>query len=1147
MKEKLTRKRGAAIRKALRTMKLAAFCLFLFGAVSSATALSQTRLSIEVSNARLADVLDEIAAKTGYGFVYSNSELRGQERVSATFTNAEIDVVLAKVLENTGLWYVIEDRMVVISPKIQQPQPTQPSSQPSQRTVVTGRVTNAQGEPLLGVTVVVKSNRTIGVTTDVAGMFRLSVPDARNAVLLFSFVGMRPQEIALGDRTELTVTMEQAAFTSEQVIVTGMGSRDPLSYTGSVTQLTGEELGRISPGNILAALAQVDPGFSMYTSNVAGSNPNAIPEYNLRGQAGLASYANADDVILRGDLRTRPNQPLFVLDGIIGVSVTTIMDLDPTQVATLTLLKDAAATVIYGSEAANGVVVIETKPPAPGQLRFSYNGNFGLSIPDLGVYDLLNAAEKLELEELAGYYRNMPNQPALQDYYNRIKHAVLSGVDTYWIKEPVRTAFTHRHTVNMEGGDNALLYKVTLGAGFAPGVMKGTNLDTKTGRVELRYRRNNLLISNVVTVDHTNGTRLSPYGNFQEYADMNPYLRPRDENGNIPLILLNPVYRAVNGVTEHVGHHGLVLNPLYNTLFNQKNDMRELQLRNNMRVEYRPWNHVRLFADFAITGANSLVEVFRSAQHTSFYVIPDPQQKGSFDQQRADRWDYHLQSGASYNRAMGDHTLLVDFRYSIRERQQKATTIRHTGFPNDRLSEVQMGATWANTGGSESTARSFGALLSANYLYKHRYAVDFSTRVDASSEFGRNNRYAPFWSGGVRWNIDREQFVQNMNFFDELVLRATYGVTGSQGFTPYQTLQMYTYSGLTNLYKGFPVVGTELFRIGNPDLRWQQTDKMNFALDITVLRNLLSFRVEYYENYTKNSLLDYTLAPSVGFSTIVENLGRISNKGYELTARIIPYSDASKQAYWSIRATGGQNRSRIEQISNALKEQNEQNAVAQTTRPLPRFENGMSQTLIWAVRSAGIDPQTGREVFIKRDGTFTYDYDANDLVPVGDRAPKFAGSLSTDFTYKGFTVAVSSMYHWGGDLFNQTLIDKVENPNPLTNTDRRVLTERWREPGDQTFYKAINPNPNAITYEGGVSTRASSRFVMRNNEWALTSVSLAYRMDAQNSAFIRNLGFGAMTVTAYMQDLARISTIRMERGTEYPFARSVSMSLNILF
>lgn len=1131
-------------------MKLTLFlvCCLVFTVHASVDAQLQT-VSLRLENASVSEAIRQLKKQTNLDFFFSNKELNVKKQVSLDLRNVRLDEALASLL---GDAFVCEfmDNMVIIKPA-----PLATGSAPQKKVNMTGTVKDVKGEPLPGVTVTIKGT-TLGVATDIDGKWALEIPEMNDVVLVFSFVGMKSQEIKPGSRTEINVVMEMAEENLEEVVVTGIFRRNKEGFTGSATQVSGEDIKRMTAGNVLKALEMLDPGFRMNTSNLAGSNPNAIPDFQMRGQASLGNYEASDVVVLRGDVNTRPNQPLFVLDGVIGVDATTIMDLDPEQVESITLLKDAAATVIYGSEAANGVVVVETKAPAPGKLRFSYNGNYGLEWADLSVYDLMNAKEKLRAEELAGYYKQK-DDVGLQNYYNRLKQEVLRGVDTYWLGEPVQTAFSHRHGLTVEGGDRALRYKIYLGAKWAPGVMKETNLNTKTGKIDLNYRQNKILINNSLSVDYSDGTRESPYGSFQDYATVNPYYRKSDENGNIAQVLDTGETNSDYNGSGYVGDYGTpILNPLWNKQFESKNSSREFELREALKVEYLPIEALRLSLDFSLTRKDGTVEVFKSAQHNNFFQEKDPSLKGSYDWTKNENTSYRVRLSGAFNKGWGDHLLAAFASYSMNESSLKTTALQMKGFPNDKLSEVYMGTEYQKTSGSENMTRGLAFIMTLNYAYKQRYAVDYSMSVNASSEFGKNNRYAPFWSAGLRWNAEKEEFIKGLGIFDELVLRGTYGITGSQGFTPYQSLQMYTYTNLMKSYKSSDVVGTEIYGLGNPDLKWQQTENYNVSLDFTMFRNILSAKVEYYEKYTKNTLLDFTLAPSVGFSSMKENLGKISNKGYEVTLRLMPYSNPSKEAYWNIIFTGSHNKSRIEQISNALKVANEkQMAIADevedfyTTplsekrekKPLPRYENGYSQTTIWAVRSMGIDPQTGREVFMTRDGRLTNDYSSVDQVPVGDTEPKMQGSVSTTFTYKGFSLTLAAQYRFGGQVFNQTLINKVENANLRLNADRRALYSRWQNPGDQVFFKAIDGD----IYK--TDTKASSRFVMDDNEFYFSTVNLSYRLDGRKYNWMKRAGISSANLGLYMEDICRFSTVKMERGIDYPFSRSVSMSLNVIF
>lgn len=1103
--------------------------LITWGCLSvSASSLAQRqRISLDLKDCTVMDLFQAIQQQTDLCFVYSQRNFEKIGKLNVKAQNEEVKVFLDRVFNSSDVEFVFEDQTVIVKPRV-----------PAE-VVIRGKVVDSQRNPLPGVTILIKGT-TIGVSSDEKGNFQLPMADKGEVTLEFSFVGMKKKEMRWKGEPELVVVLEEEVSEIDEVVVTGIFKRKKEGFTGSATQVSGEEIKKMTAGNVLKALEMLDPGFKMNTSNLAGSNPNAIPDFQMRGQASMGNYEGEDFVVMRGDYNTRPNQPLFVLDGIIGVSATTIMDLDPDQVESITLLKDAAATVIYGSEAANGVVVVETKAPIAGKLRFSYNGNYKIEWPDLSVYDLMNAREKLEIEEKAGYYDDK-DDIGLQNFHNRIQQEVLRGVNTYWLSKPLQTAFAHRHGLNIEGGDNALRYKIYLGANFAPGVMKETDLNTKTGKVDIRYRFGKFLVSNQLSLDYTKGIRTSPYGDFQEYALINPYYRAYDQNGNIKRVLDD--HRTGDDRDNFVGYYTTpTLNPLYNTLFDTRDESRKFEVREALQVEYTPTDNLRLSLDFTLGRNDETVETFKSAQHTSFNQTKNPSLRGSYDWTKAEGYNYRVSISGAYNKAFGqDHLLSAFARYNISETSSKMSVLSMTGFPSDKLSEIYLGTTYKDVRGDENVARALGFLFTLNYSYKQRYAVDYSMRIDASSQFGENNRFAPFWSVGLRWNAEKENFIRSLGIFDELVVRGTYGITGSQDFSSYQALQMYSYDGLIKTYKSSDVMGAALYGIGNPDLKWQQTSNYNVSLDFTVLKGLLSAKLEYYEKYTKNTLLDYSLAPSVGFESIKENLGEISNKGLEATLRLTPYSDVSRQAYWNIVLTGSRNKSRIEKISNALKVRNQEQIDKVTDRPLPRYENGYSQTIIWAVPSLGIDPMTGREVFLKRNGEITNAYSAADQVPVGDTEPKFAGTVSTSFNYKGLTVSLAGRYTWGGQIFNSTLIDKVENANLRLNADRRALTERWQYVGDKVCFKAINGD---ISRE---MTKASSRFVMDNNEFSLSTINISYRMEAQKLHFLRTVGVSSATLGLYMEDVFRISTVKMERGINYPFSRQVSMSLNVVF
>jgi len=1070
------------------------------------------------------------------------SEVDATKLVNLPQAERTVEATLNLLLQGSNLEFHVQGNNIVLSVK-REPPPTAPAvrAQPKQ---ITGRIiSGATRETLPGVTI-----REVGTgnasVSNIYGIFTIMVENP-NAILQFNFIGMESIEEPLRGRSQINITMRETALELGEVVITGMFERRQEGFTGSAITITNEQIGRLTSGNALTALEMLDPGFRMNVSNLIGSNPNAIPDFQLRGSANFGDHELEDIAIMRGDLTTRPNQPLFVLDGVIGVSVTTIMDLNPELIESITVLKDAAATAIYGSEAANGVVIVETRRPIPGRLRVSYSGRFEIVWPDLSSYNLANAWEKLEIEKLAGFPDGqMGMSPAevaaVRHYFNAIERDVMRGINTDWLRIPVRTVFTQRHNLGFEGGDQALRYKVHLGASMTPGVMRGTNSSGQSGRVDIIYRLNRIQILNQTHLSFSTGNRESNYGAFSEYALMNPYFSPFDQYGNIRRILDPQVHGIGN-------HDVATLNPLHNTLFGTRNEFQELNFSQVVRLEYRPTPSLRTELDFMIGKTRGSTEVFLPAHHSRFHFEPIPENRGmySFTNSNSDQW--RLSLSTSYHRLFGGAHLVSLFgRYTMHERINYNSTLTMTGFPNDRLSEVFMGTTFRAVSGSESVRRSLGFVFSGNYSYRQRYSADISVRIDASSQFGRNNRFAPFWATGLRWNAHNEDFFR-LPFFDEFIIRGSIGVTGSQDFNAWQALQTYTYSGHMTNYVSSNVVGTSLLALGNPYLRWQQTLNQNIGLDVTMFDHVFGFRFEVYSRLTQNTLLDYTLAPSVGFPTIKENLGEISNRGYEFSVRLMPWRNHARRAYWSLSFNGAYNRSTIERISEALRALNEAlygQPNVDLTRPLPQFVDGASNTAIWGVRSAGICRQTGEELFITRNGEIIDEWRAGDRVIIGDRRPTLAGSITTTFAIGDFSITVGARYTFGGQIYNQTLADRVENANLRLNVDRRVLHDRWRQPGDEAQFRRI-PRPEELRYFQ--PTRATSRFVQINNELNLSTLNISYRMSAQDHPALQRMGLTGVAFGLHWNDIVRFSTVRMEHGIHFPFARTISFSINATF
>ena len=1108
-------------------IRLSLFTLFILTEPLVVEAAGQS-VTLRLENVSLKEAFKEIKRQLGYRLAYNEQVINTIGNVSVDVVSGNINEVMEQCLRGSDFSYEIENQIIVIYKK----QAGADMAAPQKLIKLEGVVVDSKGGVLPGVTVVVKGT-TIGVATDIDGKFSLEITETPGISLEFSFVGMNSKEIPVkienGKVQPLRVVLEEAETELDEVVVTGMFSRKKEGFTGSAVTVKGDELKKISTTSIAKALSTIEPSFRIMENISAGSDPNRLPDMRMRGSSTLPAGGAGDNslVSLQGEYDTYPNQPLLILDG-FEIDVQTMVDLDPDRVQSITMLKDASATAIYGSKASNGVIVIETYTPKPGEINVSYGGNLRLQMPDLSAYNLMDAEEKIQVEALAGLYS--PNDlDSQRDYQNRLRE-VKRGVDTYWLSQPLRTAVQHRHALTLEGGSEALRYKLYLGLNQTPGVMKESRRSTQTAALDLSYRYRKLLMKNSLTVDNSTGDD-SPYGSFSEYTRLNPYLRPYGENGEI-----NKIMQTWDMIYLGNSQPYQVANPMYNTTFHSKDRTTSFSIRNLFKLEYTPTDAWRLQADISIQKSTGKDEVFRPAQHTAFAEVVDPTLKGDFKRNQSEDFNYMFAFTASYNNVVNDvHYLTGNLRYSVEQTHSEVYGATVTGFPNGNMDHILFGKKYnENMTGSEGTTRALGAVATLGYSYDYRYSADFNIRIDGSSQFGKDNRFAPFWSAGIGWNIHREGFMSDVDWINRLKIRASVGETGSNNFSSYEAMATYAYS-LSDRYYNW--MGANMKALANPDLEWQKTMKYNAGIEVNMLNNRLSMICDLYLERTNGLMSSLELPPSNGFSSYKANIGKLENKGFELKVTGYLLRDTERELIWSVTGSLVRNKDKIIELSEAMKEANATLLETGGATPNKIWQGGDSQNAIYAVRSLGIDPSNGRELFLKKNGEVTYTWDANDRVFCGVDQPDYRGNINTMFMWKDLSVNLSFGYEWGGQQYNSTLISRVENADKKYNVDRRVYEDRWKEPGDRTFFKGINET---------TATQATSRFVQDEATFTCQNLNVTYDLKG-NKWLKRNLGIQTLTLKGDIADLFRISTIKQERGTSYPFSRQFSFTLSAMF
>jgi TonB-linked SusC/RagA family outer membrane protein len=990
---------------------------------------------------------------------------------------------------------------------------------------VIGKVLDEHKQAIPGVKVSVKDNPKIATTTNNTGEFILS-PEKSGVTLVFSSIGFKRQEITLKPdlKLPLIVVLKESTDELNEVVVTGYSKRSKESFTGSASTFTGEDLKRVGNKNVLQSLQNLDPSFVIAENLSLGSNPNLLPDIQLRGQAGL------EDV--RGDYSGNPNLPLFILDGFES-SLQKIYDLDMNRVSSITILRDASAKAIYGSKAANGVLVIETLAPKEGKLRITYNSNYNLEVPDLTSYSLTNASEKLQVERNAGRYTS--TSPLIQQFLteqaNVIESDIARGVNTYWLSKPLRVGLGVKHGLYLEGGDPNMRYGIDLNYNNLVGVMKDSKRDNIGGSINLSYRSGKVIFRNILNLNFNKSVN-SPYGTFGEYTRLNPYWAPTDEYGRINKILGEFTSSATSPTTYYY-------NPLYNATLNTKDFSTYTEVTENFYTEWQPSKDLRITGRVGFTQNRNASELFYPGDHTRFNEMTGENfyRRGTYNMTDGKSTTLNSDVFANWNKMWGKHLLLVTGGGNLGSTQALTHGMAAEGFLNNRVDFITFAAQYALNGvpsGSENIQREVGVLASANYSYDNRYLLDLSARRNASSVFGANNRWGTFWSVGLGWNLHHESFIKKLNVFDMLKIRGSIGSTGSQNFNPYQAMATYTF--FTNsTYDN--ISGTYLSALANNNLRWQEKIDNNIGIDISLMKRL-NIRFDYYLANTNNLLTDLTLPPSTGFTTYKENLGSMQNVGYEGTVSYQLYRDTKTQSYISVFGSFARNSNKITKISEGLKQLNkEQDQLADASNaPVTRFEEGQSMSSIWAVPSLGIDPATGREIYVAKDGTKTYEWNPNDQVVAGVTDPVLRGNFGLNLEYRGWGLSGTFRYAIGEDYYNSTLANRIENVDIANNVDTRVFNNTWLNVGDRVPFKKINNRPS--------QTRATTRFIENKSDLTLSSVNVYYDFKWKN---LKRFGLQNLKCSLLMNEVFVLSTIKIERGTDYPFARTFSFSLQTTF
>ena len=1063
--------------------------------------LSQsTKLNLKMTDASVKEVLQEIKKQTTYDFMYEDDLIKDLRRVNIDMQNATISQILYKCFEGSNVAFKIDDKIIMLTPK---------SFEHKKVFTVSGTVTDEAGNPLPGANVLIEGKGT-GTITNLNGEFLLELSDP-NTRLGFTFVGYEPQLIEVGEKRDFSIILLEQTKGIEEVVITGLGiERRRETFTGATTVVKGEKIMSLNPQNIFEVLEVVDPEFTIEENVSMGSDPNQLQEVRVRGNSSLPAIDEDSDLerLFEGD----PNAPVFIVDG-FETPMSQVFDIPPSRIESITILKDAAATSMYGSVSLNGVIVIELKKPEAGKIKVNYRLATAVTTPDLSTYDLLNAEQKLELEKIRGL-------DILSDEYNGKQKYIAQGVNTDWMSKPVRTGLNLNHNIGITGGSDAFTYRISLNANPTHGVMKGSFRDRYSGGMTVTYRVNKFHFTNSLNYAQVNAEN-SPYGSFDEYAQMNPYLPSTDANGDLLYTI------------EPEGYSSTIENPVWNTSIGMFDKTVQTVITNNFQTRYNPFKFLILNAQVSYSRSNTENDAFKPFNHTDF---SNATEKGSYAYSANKSITFMSRFGASFIYDIGKHSINLNTSVNYQNNKNDGTGFIAVDIPSENLSHpIFAGKFKDNTSpnGSSSIRRSAGYLATLNYTFDHKLYTDLTFRTDISSVFGDINPWASFWSAGIGYNLEREEFIKDIGI-SQFRLKASIGNNGSQSFNAYQALQIYGYN--TSYYYYGMGVAARLKGFGNPELKWQSALTANISADIGILKNNLTFGFNYYNTVTSDAIVTKSLPDYLGFGSYYTNLGGVETKGYSfnLSANLI----RKENIFLSVNLNGSHRDEKMIDLmiesGDAYENHNERLMNSQQTSPYNIVRDGASVTERYVRKSLGIDPATGKELFMDENGNETFNYMDAEMIPF-EPNPDLAGSFGFSLRIKQLSISSNFQYQLGGETFNSTVLNKVENigNGKGSNYDKRVFSQRWRSPGDVTFYKDIN-NTN--------DTYASSRFLQNASFIKHSSLNISYRFKRE---IIEKLRLEGLELSFITNNLFYLQYIRLERGTSYPFARTYNFSISV--
>jgi len=1003
----------------------------------------------------------------------------------------------------------------------------------AQSKTISGSVKDEKGQPLSGVSVVVKETKA-GTNTNASGQFNLTVP--QTGTLVFSYIGYSPLEAPISDSLSYNITLQSGTGQLGEVIVVAYGSTTKKTTTGAIQTVNSKELQDIPAAQVTQKLQGKLAGVQI---NQTTGKPGQGMQVRIRGQASI--LAGSD--------------PLYVVDGfpIVG----DISNINPDEIESITVLKDAASTSLYGSRAANGVILIQTKGAKSGRTTIGVNAYYGFQeVPQKGRPDMMNGTEFAQFKKES--YEDLG-----VDVPEAFQNPSQYGEGTDWYGGMLQKGPIQNYSISLSSGKDRFSTSATAGYFDQDGVMLNSNYKRYSLRINSEFKATDkikvgLNAAPTYSINNTPSSDGAFYAAFIDpvrsggllYNAMLtwPIVPYKNEDGTLPLTAWIP------------GTGGFPTPNWYRSVQEITNTTKTSRLLANGYIEYEPVQGLTLKSSINVDLGNQQFNNFNpSTASTQFTALPPVTATALETSMQYSSWLW--ENTAVYKKSIKDHNFELLAGYTSQKYSSYMTQIRATGFPDDRIHTIQTALNIDRTATYDDTQK--WSLLSyigrLNYNYKGKYILTAALRRDGSSRFGTDNRWGNFPSVSAGWLVSDEGFMRNMKSLSFLKIRASYGVTGNNNIGNYT--QYANVSTTTNAIFGNNVAsGASVTSLSNADLGWETTKQVDAGIDVGLFNNRINFSYDFYTKTTSNLLYNVAVPQESGFSSFTGNIGELKFWGHEFTAGAKILTGEFK---WNVDVNLSFNRNKVLALAPGIERIYSDANITMVGQPLGLFY-GLIQEGVY-VNQEDFDKspkyvlsQVGTIKFkdVNGDGVITYGGDADDRTTMGNPWPDFLYGITSSFYYKNFDLTIVGSGSQGNDILRRTE-QGTTNLDGVFNVLKDVK-DRWRSP----------ENPGSGKY--GTTKYATfmerdfnnSRFVSDGSFFTIKNITLGYNLRLKNAKVINNLRVYASVQQAYVftsypgvnpevsTDAIGAPTTALNQGNDwgtYPVPRTYTFGVNVGF